>query len=463
MIRVLSISLFFIACSFKCIAQQNADSLAIRSIYNYSLESGKGYGWLRYLCKGIGGRLAGSPQAEKAVDYVYTIMDSIVPGNVYKQEVMVVNWKRGEIENCFDLNTDGSRRNEYSICALGNSVGTPVGGISAQVIELKNNDDLKSLSRKDIEGKIVFYNDHLDQKIINTFESYSNCGKIRWYGQRDAAPFGALATINRSLTHNTDDYCHTGSLVYYDSIPKIPGAAISTLDADALSKAIKKDPELKLHFELSCKMLDDVPSSNVIGEIKGSMYPEEIIVVGGHLDAWDNGEGAHDDGAGCVQSIEVLNIFKQLGIQPKRTIRAVMFMNEENGVRGGKTYAEQALQNNENHIAAIESDAGGFSPRGFFMDGDSLLVEEVKQWAPLLEPYLIHDFSNKGSGADVSKLKDQGAVVMGLLPDTQRYFDYHHAESDIYENVNRRELQLGAATMAAMVYLLSEYGVGNKK
>jgi len=463
MFRLLILITLILPFSFSGFAQQQADSLVIRSIYNHSLESGKGYDWLRYLCKNIGGRLAGSPEAERAIDYVYTIMDSIVPGNVYKQEVMVVNWKRGDIESCFDLDLDGQRKNQYSICALGNSVGTPLGGITAPVIELKNNDDLKELSREDIDGKIVFYNDHLDQKIINTFESYSSCGKIRWHGQRDAAPFGAVATINRSLTHNTDDYCHTGSLVYYDSIPKIPGAAISTMDADALSLALKTDPELKLHFELSCKMHEEVPSSNVIGEIKGSLYPEEIIVVGGHLDAWDNGEGAHDDGAGCVQSIEVLNIFKQLGIQPKRTIRAVMFMNEENGVRGGKAYAKQALQNKEKHVAAIESDAGGFSPRGFFMDGDSLLVEEVKEWAPLLEPYLIHDFSNKGSGADISSLKEQGAVVMGLLPDTQRYFDYHHAESDIYENVNRRELQLGAATMAAMVYLLSEYGVGNTK
>ncbi len=444
--------------SFNCKAQQSADSLAIKRIFNYSLEHGKGYDWLHHLCKNIGGRLAGSPEAEKAIKYTYEVMDSIVPGNVSLQDVMVVNWKRGDKEICFSEYNKGNKET-YNICALGNSIGTPVGGLIANVIELKNFDELEKSSRKDIEGKIVFFNEPMDQKYISTFNAYSGCGQIRWYGPRSAAPLGAVATINRSLTHLIDDFPHTGSTVYSDTIPKIPGAAISTLGAQNLSAALKKNPNLKLHLELNCEMLDDVSSSNVIGEIKGSLYPEEIIVVGAHIDAWGNGEGAHDDGAGCVQSIEVLNIFKSLGIVPKRTIRAVMFINEENGLRGGKTYAEQAKMKNEKHIGAIESDAGGFSPRGFFMDGDSTLVEQVKAWAPLFAPYLVHDFSQKGSGADIGGLKKHGAVVMGLLPDTQRYFDYHHAASDVYENVNRRELQLGAATMAAMVYLLSEHGI----
>jgi hypothetical protein len=438
--------------------QQLADSTVFRNIYNHSLTNGKAYSWLHHLCKGIGGRLAGSPEAEKAIDYTYRVMDSIVPGNVHKQNVMVVNWKRGNKESCYSTQKNGTVT-EYRICALGNSVGTPSGGLKAKVIEVKDFDELSKLSADEVKGKIVFFNEPMDQTYINTFDAYSHCGKIRWSGPGAAAPLGAVATINRSLTHIIDDNPHTGSISYKDSIPKIPGAAISTIGADRLSKDLEADPELELFLEMNCKMLDDIPSSNVIGEIRGSEFPDEIIVVGGHLDSWDNGEGAHDDGAGCVQSIEVLNIFRELGIVPKRTIRAVMFINEENGIRGGNTYAEEAKNAGTKHIAAIESDAGGFSPRGFFLDGDSVLVEYVKQWKDLFEPYLVHDFSRKGSGADIYKLKEQGAVVMGLSPDSQRYFDYHHAETDVFENVNRRELQLGAATMAAMAYLLSEYGI----
>ncbi len=456
--KVLLIALLYFLTFKSSHSQQLADSTVFRQIYNKSLTEGKAYDWLHHLCKGIGGRLAGSDEAEQAIEYTYKVMDSIVPGNVYKQEVMVVNWKRGEKESCYSIN-ENTKVSDYRICALGNSVGTPAGGLKARVIEVKDYDELSELSREEVEGKIVFYNEPMDQRYINTFDAYSHCGKIRWSGPSTAAPLGAVATINRSLTHIIDDHPHTGSISYKDSIPKIPGAAISTSGADKLSRDIQENPELELFIELDCKMMDDVPSSNVIGEIRGSEFPDEVIVVGGHLDSWDNGEGAHDDGAGCVQSIEVLNIFRELGIVPKRTIRAVMFINEENGVRGGNTYAREAEKSPVKHIGAIESDAGGFSPRGFFLDGDSILIDHVKQWKGLFEPYLVHDFSRKGSGADIYKLKDQGAVVMGLYPDSQRYFDYHHSENDVFENVNRRELQLGAATMAAMVYMLSEYGI----
>lgn len=449
--------LVFVTC-YSAHSQQPADSTVFRQIYNYSLTNGKAHSWLHHLCKGIGGRLAGSAEAEEAIEYTYRVMDSIVPGNVYKQEVMVVNWKRGEKQTCFSVNKKG-KLSDYRIIALGNSVGTPSGGLRAPVIEVKDFDDLSKLSRDDVEGRIVFFNEPMDQRYINTFDAYSHCGKIRWSGPAAAAPLGALATINRSLTHLIDDHPHTGSISYKDSVPKIPGAAISTVGADKLSRDLEEHPELEMILELDCEMKDDIPSSNVIGEIRGSEFPDEIIVVGGHLDSWDNGEGAHDDGAGCVQSIEVLRIFRELGIVPKRTIRAVMFINEENGLRGGNTYASEAKKSGVKHIGAIESDAGGFSPRGFFMDGDSLLVDHVRQWKELFEPYLVHDFSRKGSGADIYKLKEQGAVVMGLYPDSQRYFDYHHSETDVFENVNRRELQLGAATMAAMVYMLSEYGI----
>ncbi len=458
--RILLLSILLLTATSSG-AQNATDSLIIRQIHDFSLVNGKAYDWLNHICLNIGGRLAGSPQSEKAIQYTYEVMDSIVPGNVSLQEVMVVNWKRGEKENCYTTDKKGNKTH-YRITSLGNSVGTPLDGITAPVIKLNSFAELNSLSTADVQGKIVFYDEPMDQRFINSFSAYSSCGSIRWYGPKGAAPLGALATINRSLTHASDDHPHTGSIVYVDSIPKIPGAAISTSGADLLSKALAEDPDLTLTLEMDCKMLDDIKSYNVIGEIKGTEHPEEIIVVGGHLDAWDNGgQGAHDDGAGCVQSMEVLNIFNSLNIRPKRTIRIVMFMNEENGVRGGKKYADNAKEKNEKHIAAIESDAGGFSPRGYYMDGDADKLSMVKKWIPLFQPYLLHSFDQVGGGADISGLKSQGAVVMGLYPDSQRYFDYHHAETDTFDKVNRRELQLGAAALASMAYLISEYGLDN--
>lgn len=211
---------------------------------------------------------------------------------------------------------------------------------------------------------------------------------------------------------------------------------------------------------MNCETLPDEPSYNVIAEIKGTDYPEEIIVVGGHLDAWDLGHGAHDDGAGCVQSMEILRIFRDLDIHPKRTVRIVLFMNEENGLRGGKKYAEIAKASSDKHIAAIESDMGGGTPLGFASEGlDSTKIANFKKWKTLFEPYGLYNWDLEESGADIGRLKEQGTLLIGYLPDSQRYFDYHHSEIDTFDKINRRELHLGAASMASLVYLLSEYGV----
>jgi hypothetical protein len=251
-----------------------------------------------------------------------------------------------------------------------------------------------------------------------------------------------------------DDFPHTGGMGYGDlpEAERIPAAAISTNAADLLSTAVKLNPEILFYFKQNCKQFPDVQSFNVIGEIKGSTYPDEILVVGGHLDSWDLGDGSHDDGAGCVQSMEVLRILKKIGYRPKRTIRVVLFMNEENGLRGGKKYAEVALANKENHIFALESDSGGFTPRGFSFDTTDASFQQVKSWAHLFEPYLTNLFTKGGSGADIGPLKN------GLRPDSQRYFDYHHAENDTFEHVNKRELELGAAAMTSLIYLFDAYG-----
>jgi len=206
-------------------------------------------------------------------------------------------------------------------------------------------------------------------------------------------------------------------------------------------------------------MLDDAPSFNVIGELKGSEYSNEIIVVSGHLDSWDLAQGAHDDGAGCVQAIEVLRLFKTIGYRPKRTIRAVMYMNEENGLRGGRAYADLAEKNKEKHIAAMESDRGGFTPRGFSMSATDAEKERIRSWKPLLEPYGLSDFGQDGGGADIGPLARMNVALIGFLPDSQRYFDYHHTPQDTFDKVNKRELEMGAASMAALTYLLDKYGL----
>ena len=346
-----------------------------------------------------------------------------------------------------------------NICALGGSVGTGPKGVTASVIEVKNFDELKQLGESRVKGKIVFFNRPMDPTQINTFSAYSGANNQRSQGASEAAKYGAVGAVVRSLGSNIEDHPHTGGMRYTADIAQIPAVAISTRHAEQLSAMLKEDASLTFYFETHCEMLADAPSFNVIGELRGTERPEEIIVVGGHLDSWDLAQGAHDDGAGCVQSIEVLRLFKEIGYRPKRTIRAVMFMNEENGLRGGNKYAELALQHKEKHIAAIESDRGGFVPRGFTMTATDAEKEKIRSWKPLLEPYGLTDFSQSGGGADIGPLGKQNVALIGYLPDSQRYFDIHHSAADTFDKVSKRELELGAASMAALVYLLDQHGL----
>ena len=296
--------------------------------------------------------------------------------------------------------------------------------------------------------------------LIQTFEAYGGCVDQRYSGAAEAAKYGAVGVMVRSMNLRLDNYPHTGSMSYGD-LPvekRIPAAAISTNGAEMLSTVLALNKDVKLYFRQTCKVFPDVQSYNVIGEIKGSEFPNEIITVGGHLDSWDLGDGSHDDGAGCVQSMEVLRLLKETGYKPKRTIRVVLFMNEENGLRGATKYAEVAKEKGEHHVFALESDAGGFTPRGFSFDCDEANFAQITSWKSLFKPYLIHYFEQGGSGADVGPLKGNGTVLAGLRPDSQRYFDHHHAENDTFEHVNKRELELGAATMASLVYLIDKYG-----
>lgn len=436
------------------------DKAVIEDIYKTALTKGQSYEWLDYLSNNIGGRLSGSANAELAVEYTKSELEKLGLDKVWLQPVMVPKWVRGAQEYAYIESLPGNKI-DVNICALGGSVATAPEGLKSQVVEVKSFEDLETLGLEKIQGKIVFFNRPMQPDLIQTFDSYGGCVDQRYAGAMEAAKFKAAGVIVRSVNLRLDDYPHTGSMSY-DDMPveeRIPSAAISTNDAEKLSALLSSNPKLEFYFKQSCEQFPDVESFNVIGEITGSEFPEEIIIVGGHLDSWDLGDGAHDDGAGVVQSMEVLRLMKVAGIKPKRTLRVVLFMNEENGLRGATKYAEEAKRKNENHIFALESDAGGFTPRGFSFQAGDKNFEQILSWQSLFKPYLIHYFEKGGSGADVSPLKTNTNVLAGLRPDSQRYFDHHHAANDTFEHVNKRELELGAATMTALVYLFDKYGV----
>ena len=438
------------------------DSLMIRKIYDEELVNGQCYGNLHYLCKNIGPRLSGSANAQKAVEWGKKLMESYGFDRVFLQEVMVPHWVRGAKE--MGMIIDGNKRIPVPIAALGMSVATPKEGITANVIEVHSLKELDTLGEAAIKGKIVFFNRPFDPRFIETLRAYGTAGDQRNAGPAAAAKYGAVGVIVRSLTESIDNYPHTGATRYTPGGLNIPAAAISTKAANELSTLLKqrKLPLIKFYFKQSCKMLPDTLSYNVVGELKGSENPNKFITVGGHLDSWDLAEGAHDDGTGVMGSVEAMRILKALGYRPKNTIRAVFFMNEENGDKGGEKYAELAAQNKEEHIAAIESDLGGFTPRGFGFDGAS--AEQIKNinqsWKKLFEPYGSDKLVKGGGGSDIGPLRDKtpGVVLIGYLPDSQRYFDVHHTPNDVFENVNKRELELGAASMAALIYLIDQHG-----
>jgi len=447
--------------SFFSVFSQN-DEQMIKKIFDSSLSNGKSYELLNYLSNEIGGRLSGSLNAERAVEWGRDELKKIGFDKVWLQEVMVPKWVRGPKEFALIETQPGTTFN-VDVCALGGSVATPSVGIKANVIEVHDFDELKELGKDKIDGKIIFFNRPMQANLINTFQAYGEAVNQRTHGASEAVKYGAIGVIIRSMSLRLDDYPHTGTMSY-GSLPsskRIPAAAISTNAAEKLSNLLKINPNLKFLLRQQCKQFKDVKSHNVIAEIRGSVYPDEIILVGGHLDSWDIGDGSHDDGAGIVQSMDVVNILKNIGYKPKRTIRVVLFMNEENGTRGAKKYFEVSKRNNLNHIFALESDAGGFTPRGFSFTSNAENFSVIKNWKYLFDPYLIQSFEIGGSGADISLLKTNNNVLAGLRPDSQRYFDYHHAASDTFDAINKRELELGTFAMTSLIYLFDKYGINN--
>lgn len=439
---------------------QQTDQQCIRTLFDQELTEGRSHELLRQLCKDVGNRLSGSEGADKAVNWSFETMQKMGFDTVYLQPIEVPVWVRGGKEN-FKLLVDGESIELHGF-SLGGSVGTE-GMLQAEVIEVDGLESVREMPDGALKGKIVFYNRPMDPRKISTFESYGGCVDQRYGGASEAAAKGAIGVLVRSMSLRNDHHPHTGSMGYQAGLPQIPAAAISTADADRLSEMLSSGKEVEVQMEMDCKSLKDKPSYNVIAELRGSVFPNEIIAFGGHLDSWDKGEGAHDDGAGVIHSLEALRLIKESGYKPRYTLRVVFFMNEENGNRGGKTYASVAKKKGEIHVAAIESDRGGFSPRGFSIDGSDEQIKQISGFRKLLEPYGLHAFDKGYGGVDINPIKftenkvSEHTILLGFVPDSQRYFDFHHADTDVWENVNKRELELGSASMAAMIYLLDKY------
>ena len=405
----------------------------------------------------VGHRLPGSRQAEAAVERMRQEMEDLGFEEIHLEPTVVPKWVRGNVEEAH-INSSSFGTLPLSVCAIGGSIATAEPGISAEVLEVKSFEALKSLGKK-ARGKIIFFNRPLDPSLIDTFASYGQAADQRVRGAAEAAKKGAVAVLVRSLTTGSDDVPHTGLMVYEPGVKKIPAACVSTKGANLLSELLGKDPSLKVFIRLSCRQLSPVTSFNVVGQITGTEKPKEIILLGAHLDSWDFGTGAHDDGAGCAQVVEALRLLKGLGLRPKRTVRAVLFMNEEFGGGGGKDYVKSKKRKGEKHLAAMESDRGGFLPVGIGIGGSPEVAKRFQEKHYLFEPIGIFWIRRGGGGVDIAPLADSGTITCGLVPDSQRYFDVHHSANDVIETVNPRELELGAIVMALFAFLVAQEGI----
>ncbi len=434
----------------------DADSVTIRKLYNEALQNGKTDSNLRYLTSRIGARISGSPQAQQTIDWAMRTMGQYHPDSIYLQPVMVPHWVRGAKETSYF--TSKGRKVTMDVVALGGSIGTN-GILMAPVVEVTSWAALAALTDDQVRGRFVFFNRPMDPTEIETFKAYLAVVDQRTQGAIAASKKGAVGALVRSLTLAKDDHPHTGAMSYDTAVKKVPAAALSTNSADKLSEALRKDPALRYSLRMNCIQLPDVLSYNVIAELKGSVHPNEYVTVGAHIDTWDLSEGASDDGVGIVQVMEVLRLFKATGIQPERTIRMILYMNEESGAHGAIKYAQQASLKAEKHVAVIESDAGGFAPRGFRIETSAAGMAQFQQWRTLFMPYKADDIQLQQRGVDLVPMKGQAKALISLDTDDSRLFYIHHSAIDTYDKVNPREVLMGAAAMAAMVVLISRYGL----
>jgi hypothetical protein len=446
--------------AFPSFAQQT-DPNAERLI-DHILARSRGYETLAHLTDNIGPRLSGSKNAELAVRWT-TQRFREWGIDVRNERVVVPHWVRGEERGRLVSHND----QKLYLTALGGSIATPASGITAEVIEVTSYEQLDQLGRDGaIKGKIVFYNSPMDMQLVESgraFDAYSKAVIFRGIGASRAAQYGARASVVRSVASASLRTPHTGSMVYLEGQPKIPAAALSTEDAELVHRLLAKGERVRMHLVLTPRTLPDVASANVIAEIRGSERPNEIVLIGGHLDSWDLGTGAIDNGSGVSMVMETMRVLKELGIQPKRTIRAVLFMNEENGLRGGRTYFANAAAREElhRHIAAIESDAGAAAPVGFISTLEGARLDRVhSRMRPLLSRIAPMYFeSSKHTGADTSPLTNAGITGFGLVPDPRHYFDFHHAPSDTLDKVDPKALAQNTAALAALAYVVADEGL----
>ncbi|MDV7695657.1 M20/M25/M40 family metallo-hydrolase [Chryseobacterium soli] len=438
--------------SMAVFGQSKEDSIQFSKISTEILNNGKGYTELKELTKNIGHRLSGSQSYEKAVEWAAQKLRDAGADKVWLQEVMVPVWERGK--ESLQIRTPDGKWKSLKMLSLGNSEGTGGKDVSGEMITVRSLEEYDRLPADQVKDKIVFFNYPFNQSHVQTFISYREAGAYRRTAANLTAQKGGKFAVIRSLSSAFDDIPHTGNMRYDDNVSKVPAVTIGNTTADEL-EALLKNKKVIVKLNSNCGMKGEKLSHSVIGEITGKK-DQSVIVVGGHLDSWDVGEGAHDDGAGIVQSIEVLRTFKKLGIKNNHTIRAVCFANEENGTMGGKQYGKTAKENNEKHLFAIESDAGGFSPRGISLEMDDQNRKQIQSWTSLFLPYGVYNFEGKYSGSDIAPLHETGVPTAELVPDPQRYFDIHHTEEDTFEKVNRRELLLGSVVMTQLIYMIDK-------
>jgi carboxypeptidase Q len=411
----------------------------------------KAYERLEYLCDRIGHRLSGSAQLEQAVQWALQTMKADGLDNVHSEPVMVPHWVRGE-ESAEMISP---RRYRLSILGLGGTIGTPAEGITAEVVAVRSYAELDALGDK-VKGKIVLYNSPMSST-LDPGRAYGEAVQYRGSGPSRAAKWGAIAVLLRSVTTRSLQTPHTGSLNYQADIPKIPAAAVTVEDAEMIHRLISRGEKVEVKLNLGANTLPDAQSANVIGELRGRERPDEVVMICGHLDSWDVGTGASDDGAGCIMAMEAARILAKLNLRPRRTLRVVLFTNEENGLRGARAYGEAHQLEFEKHVAAIESDSGAARPQGFSFSGKDRAFATIERIAPLLQSLKANNISrSEGAGADISVLTKAGVPGLGMRPDPTHYFDIHHTHADTLEKIDRVDLSMNVATLAVMAYVIAD-------
>jgi len=427
-----------------------------KKIIDTTMASNDAWNKMEALCLEIGHRLSGSPQLDQAITWAVHTMKADGQQNVIAEPVMVPRWVRGS-ESATMI---APRHERLGMLGLGGSVGTSQKGITAQVVVADSEDALKALGES-VKGKIVLFNQAMPPYDPERGSGYGTGVYFRTHGARLASEQGAVAVLVRSATARSLRSPHTGAMRYGDAKVKIPAAAITLEDTDMIARLVKRGVRVMVSLKMAAKTYPDVASANVIGELVGRSHPDEFVVIGGHIDSWDVGQGAHDDGAGCVMAMEAINVLRKMNLRPRRTIRVVMWTNEENGLRGGRAYAKQHEAELPRHVAAIESDSGAFAPRGFSVDcvdeqREALAAEQLKEIVGLMQSLGPLESNVGGSGADVSPMKPSGVVLMGQRVEGSTYFDYHHTMADTLDKVDPTLLSKNVAAMATMAYILAD-------